>query len=81
MTASKLVRLGKKGQLVIPKEMREALGVKDGDELLASLEGGRVVLVRPADYARATRGLLKGTWGRNRQAVKRYLERERRSWQ
>ena len=81
MTISKLVRLSKKGQLVIPKRMREALGVKDGDELLASLEGERVVLARPADYARATRGLLKGTWGRSRQAVKRYLERERRAWE
>ena len=81
MTTGKLVRLGKKGQLVIPKEMREALGVKDGDELLACLENGRVVLARPSDYGRATRGLLRGTWGGGKQAVKRYLERERGSWQ
>lgn len=81
MTMTRSVRLSKKGQLVIPKEMREALGVKEGDELLVTLEGRRVVLTRPHEYARATRGLLKGTWGKSRQAVERYLERERGSWE
>ena len=81
MTISKSVRLSKKGQFVIPKEMREALGVKEGDELLVTLEEERVVLTRPQQYARATRGLLKGTWGRTKQEVERYIERERRSWE
>ncbi len=81
MTTTRSVRLSKKGQFVIPKEIREALGVKEGDEILVTLEGGRVVLTRPQEYARATRGLLKGTWGKSRPAVERYLERERRSWE
>ena len=80
MTSAVSVRLSKKGQFVIPKNMRDALGMKEGDELLVTLEGRRVVLTRPQEYARATRGLLKGTWGRNRKAVDRYLQRERRSW-
>jgi antitoxin ChpS len=81
MTTTKSVRLSKKGQFVIPKEMREALGVKEGEELLVTFEGGRVVLTRPQEYARATRGSLKGTWGKSRQAVVRYLEKERQSWE
>ena len=80
MTISQSVRLSKKGQFVIPKGIREALGIKEGDELLVTLEGGRVMLTPPERYAKATRGLLKGTWGKSRQALKRYLERERRSW-
>lgn len=80
MTKAISVRLSKKGQFVIPKAMREALGVKEGDELLVTLEGGRVMLTRPQQYARATRGLLRGTWGRSRQQVERYLAKERRSW-
>ena len=80
MTGARSVRLSKKGQLVIPKEMRDALGVKEGDELLMVLEDGRVTLTRPTEYARATRGLMKGTWGRTRREVHQYLERERRSW-
>ena len=80
MTSVVSVRLSKKGQCVIPKSMRDALGVKEGDELLVTLEGRTVVLRRPQEYARATRGLLKGTWGGGRKAVDRYLQQERRSW-
>ena len=80
MTIAKSVRLSKKGQFVIPKEMRDALGVKEGDELLVVLDDGRMVLTTPKEYARATRGSMKGTWGRTRRDIDRYLERERRSW-
>jgi AbrB family looped-hinge helix DNA binding protein len=80
MTLAKSVRLSKKGQFVIPKEMRKALGVKEGDELLVLLEDGRMILTTPKEYARATRGSMKGTWGRTRREIDRYLERERRSW-
>ncbi len=80
MTSAVSVRLSKKGQFVIPKNMREVLGVKEGDELLVILDGRRVILTRPQEYARATRGLLKGTWGGSRKAADRYLQKERRSW-
>ncbi len=80
MTNMVSVRLSKKGQFVIPKEMRDALGVREGDEILVSLEGRAVVLTRPQEYARTTRGLLRGTWGGNRKAADRYLQKERRSW-
>ncbi len=80
MTMSRLVKISKKGQFVIPKDIREALEVEEGDELLVTLEKGRVVLAPPKEYARSTRGLLKGTWGKSRRTVERYLERERRSW-
>jgi len=42
MNIIKSVRISKKGQFVIPKEMREALGVKEGEELLVTLEAGKV---------------------------------------
>ena len=80
MTIAKSVRLSKKGQFVIPKETREALGVKEGDELLVVLDDGRMVLTTPKEYVRATRGSMKGTWGRTRRDIDRYFERERRSW-
>ncbi len=47
MTNATKVRLSKKGQFVIPKEMRDALGVKEGEEILVSFEEGRVILTRP----------------------------------
>ena len=80
MNIMKSVRISKKGQFVIPKEMRDALGVKEGEDLLVTFEAGKVVITRPREYARATRGLLKGTWGKDRKSVERYIEKERRSW-
>ena len=64
MNITKSVRLSKKGQFVIPKEIREALRVKAGDELLVLLEDGRMVVTRPQQYAKTTRGVLRGAWGR-----------------
>lgn len=79
MTKMKMVKLGRKGQLVIPKEIREALGLKEGDRLLVGVEGGRVVLTAPGEYARRTRGALRGIWG-GKEEIQRYLEGERASW-
>lgn len=81
MTMPKSVRISKKGQFVIPKEMREAMGVKEGEEILVTLEEGKVILTRPQEYARKTRGLLKGTWGKSAKEVDRYLKKERRAWE
>jgi AbrB family looped-hinge helix DNA binding protein len=81
MTMPKSVRISRKGQFVIPKEMREAMGVKEGEEILVTLEEGKVILTRPQEYARKTRGLLKGTWGKSAKEVDRYLRKERRAWE
>jgi AbrB family looped-hinge helix DNA binding protein len=80
MTIAKAVRLSKKGQFVIPREIREALGVKEGDELLVVLQGHQVLLTRPQLYAKSTRGSLRGAWGKSRREATHYLERERRAW-
>jgi antitoxin PrlF len=37
-------RLGVKSQTVVPKEVREALGIEPGDQLGYRIENGRVVL-------------------------------------
>lgn len=49
--------LGRQGRLVIPAEMRAALGLAPGDRLHVHLSGGRLVLERPADAAAELRGL------------------------
>jgi AbrB family looped-hinge helix DNA binding protein len=37
-------RLGAKGRTVVPKEVREALGVGPGDQIGYSIQSGRVIL-------------------------------------
>jgi AbrB family looped-hinge helix DNA binding protein len=68
-------KLSAKNQIVIPKEAREALGIKAGDKLLIVVRGGRViVLQKPEPHHSAIRGLAKRAYPNS------YLEKERRSW-
>ena len=39
-----------KGQVTVPKAVREALGSKEGDEVVFRVEGNRAVLARTADF-------------------------------
>src|SRR3990172_341582 len=67
MTYAKMVRVSKKGQFVIPKEIREALEVKEGETLLVRLEGKQAILSRARYLAQSTRGMLRGAWGGTKQ--------------
>jgi AbrB family looped-hinge helix DNA binding protein len=49
-----------KGQVVIPKELRDELGIEPGDEVTFWREGDHVA-VRPARHRPALRGHLAGT--------------------
>jgi antitoxin PrlF len=42
-------RLTSKGQVTIPKAVREALGLGEGDHLIFRVEGHRAVLARTAE--------------------------------
>ncbi len=52
------VTVGKQGRIVIPAEMREALGLEIGDELGVTLDGTALVFERQRDAARAFAGYL-----------------------
>ena len=70
------VTLSSKNQIVIPKEAREALGLKAGDKLLVTVHDGKMmVMERPEKYHLAIRGLVpQGFYGPD------YLKEERASW-
>ena len=38
-----------KGQVTVPKAVRDALGIKEGDEVVFRVEGNRAVLARTPD--------------------------------
>jgi AbrB family looped-hinge helix DNA binding protein len=52
-------RVGPKGQVVIPKAMREQLGIMPGDEVDFALEG-EAVRVEPLRGSSSLRGTLAG---------------------
>ena len=45
-----LARVTSKGQVTVPKVVRDALGIKEGDEVVFRVEGTRAVLARTPDF-------------------------------
>jgi antitoxin PrlF len=43
-------RVTSKGQVTVPKSVRDALGIKDGDEVVFRVEGNRAVLARTPEF-------------------------------
>lgn len=73
--AMKAAILSAKNQIVIPREAREALGVKAGDKLLVVVRGDKViVLEKPRSHHAAIRGLKGGAYPDG------YLQGERQDW-
>ncbi len=67
--------LSSKNQIVIPREVRKALGFKPGDKLLIVPRRDTLIVMRkPKNYAKALLGIAKGMYPPD------YLERERESW-
>lgn len=67
--------LSSKNQIVVPREAREALGVRAGDKLLVVVRGNTVVILpRPRSWSKALRGLAKERYPEG------YLNRERAGW-
>ncbi|HWZ44188.1 MAG TPA: AbrB/MazE/SpoVT family DNA-binding domain-containing protein [Candidatus Saccharimonadales bacterium] len=67
--------LSVKNQIVIPREAREALGLKPGDKILVVVRGEKVlVLQKPKSHRAAVRGLARGIYTSD------HLQKERQSW-
>jgi len=72
-------KVSEKYQIVVPKQVREELGLQPGDRLLISVEGNRAVLrLQPRSYADHMRGLHKEIWQGTEPTD--YLREERNSW-
>ncbi len=70
------VTLSVKNQVVIPLEVRTALGLKPGDKLLFVIRAGRVIAVeKPVAHHATLRGLSKEAYPTG------YLQKERKSWE
>lgn len=67
--------LSAKNQIVVPREAREALGLKPGDKILVVVRGEKVlVLQRPKSHRVAMRGLARGIYAAD------HVQKERRDW-
>ena len=72
-------KLGKKSQVVIPKEVRNAVGITEGDELIIDVVEDKIVIKqKPKSYSKKLKGLHKDVW-RGIDPLK-YVKKERESW-
>lgn len=54
------VKLGAKGQIVIPKEARDLFGLKEGDALLLMADKNQGIGIQPFSYAEAFWNAVSG---------------------
>ena len=54
------VKLGAKGQIVIPKEARELFNLKEGDALLLLADKNQGIAIQPFSYAEAFWNAVSG---------------------
>ena len=71
------VRVGSRGTIVIPKEIRERSGIAQGDILEVSLRRGTIVLVKDTKWQKfhgCARGLVTA------EKVEKELDEDERIW-
>ncbi len=73
-------RVGPKGQVVIPKDLRDALGIEPGDEVSFWRHDDHVA-VRPTSHRRPLRGRFEGSQLTDALVDERQADRRRKSRQ
>ena len=76
------VRVGKKGQVVIPGYIRKSLNLDENSilSIYLDLNEDKVILIPANKLGSLTRGMLKGTCGSSREEVDKYINKERDTW-
>lgn len=78
MTTYVSARLSTKYQLVVPKEVREALNLQPNDSIIFLIEGNSVYMrPRPKSFTATLSGLHAHVWSNSDE----WLERERSTWE
>ena len=71
----KSLKLSSKNQIVLPKEARDAMRVKGGDELLVVVKGQTTLIMpKPENYAKALLGKGRSLYSKDT------IRKERNSW-
>lgn len=75
-----IVKMSSKNQIVVPREVREELRLRPGDELVFDIQDGEVLFLRrPKSYADFGTGLGKHVW-KGVDATE-FVRKERATWE
>jgi AbrB family looped-hinge helix DNA binding protein len=62
-----ILKVGRKGEVMLPRRVRAALGLQEGDELVVSVDDESIILKRKARrFAEYLEGLGRAPIGRDR---------------
>lgn len=74
------VKLGNRSQLIIPKKIRDKLGIGPGKEVIIEvLDSAIIVKPRPDNYTHYMSGLGKDIWA-DTEPIE-YVKKEREAWE
>lgn len=74
------VKISKRNQIAVPKEVRRRLKLKSGDRLVIDVQGGlAIMLAVPTSYTDSLAGLHREIW--QDIDTDAYLHGERESWE
>jgi|GEM_PF-1823437 len=62
---SEIIKIGRKSQLVIPKAVRERVGVGEGDRVFVSVVGEAIVIVPLPRTVKELSGMGRGLYSRD----------------
>ncbi|NPV79244.1 MAG: AbrB/MazE/SpoVT family DNA-binding domain-containing protein [Firmicutes bacterium] len=76
-----VVRIGKRGTMILPAGIRHKMDIRQGDEMLVEMDerGTLHMMKKPKDFAAALRNLHKDIW----EGIDpiQYVREERASWE
>ncbi|MDJ0536377.1 MAG: AbrB/MazE/SpoVT family DNA-binding domain-containing protein [Xenococcaceae cyanobacterium MO_207.B15] len=73
-----IAKLGARYQIVVPKDVREALRLKPGDRLEVKVENGKLVMIPQASHTSRLFGKHRQLWHNTNPVA--YIRQERESW-
>ncbi|MBC7074787.1 MAG: AbrB/MazE/SpoVT family DNA-binding domain-containing protein [Syntrophomonadaceae bacterium] len=75
-----VAKVGKRGVVVLPAELRKRMKINEGDELLIDIsESGVIYMVqRPDDFVAALKNAGRGLWAEQDPVA--YVREERETW-
>ena len=77
---AKSVRVSRRGQVVIPIEVRRQLGIRAGDTVVFVSGDHEAIVMKPGRYAESLKGMAKGMFGRTREEIDALVRAERQTW-
>ncbi len=77
MATETIVRVGQRGTIVVPAEIRRRWGIRTDTRLILREEDDRLVLVPVPSMTDALKGSARGCFGNTSAEVQEWLDRER----